>query len=239
MSMDERWEQGDRNPDFLMAYLSTLNATYKNERASEVADALLSDKASTFAGDATLRNIYMRNLSNPFSPAFIHSVQHPESLIATLGEEAVARKTESVLSGYQNVLVSEHDGTATMDMEKFGEFMELHSQLKVRRADHYRLQTLMTLAEKQKDLPGYLSLMQEYLANPELDADDMTLAQWIKPFMEPTADPAQKAIVRKILEQRIADIDAGKRKAMMQVGNMQLSVSTRELLQRILTMTML
>lgn len=238
MSMDERWEQGDRNPDFLMAYLSTLNASYKNERASEVADALLSDKASTFAGDATLRDIYMRNLRNPFSPAFIHSVQHPESLIAALGEEAVARKTESVLSGYQNVLVSEHDGTATMDMEKFGEFMELLSQLKVRRADHYRLQTLMTLAEKQKDLPGYLSLLQEYLATPELDADDMTLAQWIKPFMEPTADPAQKAIVRKILEQRIADIDAGKRKAMTQVGNMQLSVSTRELLQRILTMTM-
>lgn len=62
--------------------------------------------------------------------------------------------------------------------------------------------------------------------------------QWVKPFMEPTADPAQKAIVRKILEQRIADIDAGKRKAMTQVGNMQLSVSTRDLLQRILTMTM-
>lgn len=238
MTMDERWEQGDRTTEFLMEYLSTLNATYKEDQASEVADALLSDKATTFANDKILRAIYMRNLRNPFSQAFIHSVLHPEALVAALGEETVRRKTESVLSGYQSVLINEHDGTATMDARKLDDFMELLSQLKVPHADHYRLQTLITLAEKQKDLPRYLSLLQEYLTNPELDADDMTLAQWIKPFMEPTVDPALKAVVRKILEQRIADIDSGKRKAMTQVGNMQLSVNTRELLQRILTIAM-
>lgn len=235
--MDTRWLQGDRNPDFLLAYLKSLNATYKNERASEVADALLADKAATFANDSTLRAIYMRNVTNPFSPAFIHTVRHPETLSSILGEENVKMKTQSVLANYQRVLITVHDGTATMDQQKFDAFIALLQELKITPIDHYRLLTLISLAEKQKDWNLYMTYIQQYISNPELDSDDMTLAQWIKPFLEPNADPSLKAGARKLLEQRIADIDTGKRQPMTKVGNMLLSVDTRELLQRILTLT--
>lgn len=233
--MDTRWEQGDRNTDFLMAYLKSLNATYKNDRASEVADALLADKATTFATDSTLRAIYMRNVSNPFSPAFIHTVQHPEDLSAAVGEENVRAKTQSVLANYQRELITMHDGTATMDMQKLDAFIALLKKLNISPVEHYRLTALISLAEKQKDWKQYMACIQQYMANPELDADDMTLAQWVKPFLESSTDPSLKADAKKMLEQRIADIDAGKRQPMTKVGNMLLSVNTRELLQRILT----
>lgn len=236
--MDTRWEQGERGTDFLLSYLKSLNATYKTERAGEVADALLASKAETFASDNTLREIYMRNVNNPFSPAFIYTVQHPEALQAAVGEEAVRMKTQSVLTNYQRVLINVHDGTATMDMQQFDAFVALMRELKITAVDHYRLLTLISLAEKQKDWKQYMAYIQQYMSTPGLDADDMTLAQWVKPFLEPGADPSLKADARKMLEQRIADIDAGKRQAMTQVGNMQLSVSTRELLQRILALTL-
>lgn len=236
--MDERWAQGDRDPGFLMTYLKSLNATYKTERAGEVADALLTGKAESFAADSVLRAVYMRNVNNPFSPAFIHTVRHPEALSSALGEEAVKMKTQSVLKNYQRMLITEHDGTATMDMQQFDAFVALLKGLKITPVDHYRLSTLISLAEKQKDWQQYMNYIQQYLAHPELDADDMTLAQWVKPFLEQSADPTLKAGARKMLEQRIADIDAGKRKPMTKVGNMLLSVNTRELLQRILTLAL-
>ncbi len=234
-AMDERWKNGDRDPEFLMAYLSTLNATYKNSQASEVADAILEGKAETFAADSTLRMIYMRNVSSPFSPAFVYTVKHPEALTEAIGEMPVKMKTLSVLNNYQRELIIEHDGTASLDQEKFDAFVNQIKSLGIEKADSYRLQTLITLSEKQKNLDQYLAYINEYMSNPELDADDMTLARWIRPLVGPGSTEEHKAAVRNMLQQRIADIDSGKRQPMKQVGNMRLSVDTRELLQRILT----
>ena len=97
-------------------------------------------------------------------------------------------------------------------------------------ADHYRLSTLITLAEKQKDLTTYLRHIKEYLANPALDADDMQLANWVKPFT-PDTDPQLKEQMKDILRQRLADIKDGKRKPQTTVGNMRLSRPTDDLLR--------
>jgi hypothetical protein len=102
--------------------------------------------------------------------------------------------------------------------------------LNVPNADHYRLSTLITLAEKQKNLETYLGYLKEYLANPSLDADDMQLANWVKPFT-PDTDPKLKEQMKDILRQRLSDIEAGKRKPQTTVGNMRLSRPTDDLLR--------
>ena len=51
--MDKRWESGDRDKNFLVQYLASLGNAYKNERANDVAEALLDPVADTFAKDST------------------------------------------------------------------------------------------------------------------------------------------------------------------------------------------
>ena len=232
--LQARWESGDRDPEFLMAYLKTLTATYKADDADLVAEALLEGKETTFAADSTLRMIFMRNITNPFSKSFIYTAKNPEALKAAIGEMPVNMKIQNVLNTYQRQIITENaDGTVTLDQAQFDKFQALLKEMNVPNADHYRLSTLITVAEKQKDYSTYLGYIREYLSNPSLDADDMQLARWVKPF-GPETDNKYKQQMKAILQQRIALIKAGKRQAQNQVGNMRLSRPTDELLQMLI-----
>lgn len=233
-ALEQRWKAGDRDPQFLREYLQTLTASYKGDEANAVAEAILEGKEETFAADSTLRMIFFRNINNPFAKSFVYTAQHPEALSAAVGEMPVRMKIQSVLSGFQRQLINEADGTATLDEDAFGRYQALLAVLGVKNADHYRLSTLITLSEKQKNYDAYLNYIREYLSNPNLDADDMQLANWTKPFADPNAETKYKEQMKSILAQRISEIKSGKRKAQRKVGNMMLSRPTDELLEMII-----
>jgi len=233
-ALKARWEAGERNPEFLMTYLKTLTATYKTQDANDVAEALLEGKEATFAADSTLRKIFLSNIINPFAKSFIYTAKNPADLSAVVGSRVVEGKVASVLAGYQAKLIIEKDnGEVSLDQQQFDAFLALLKELKSKEAEHYRLTTLITLAEKQKDYKGFIGYVKEYLANKDLDASDMQLAQWTKLFSAPDADNKQKEEMKNILKKRIADIESGKRQAATQVGNMRLSRPTDDLLRMI------
>ena len=232
-SLQQRWKNGDRDPQFLKDYLATLTASYKQDEANEVAEAILAGKSETFAADSTLRDIFMMNITNPFSEAFLYTARNPQALSAQIGERAVEMKIRNVLGNYQRQIINEHDGTATLDKEKFDAFVSLLKSLNRPDGEHYRLITLITLAEKQKDYQSYLDRINEYLRTPTLDANDMQLAQWTKPFSGPQVDAKYRNQMKAILLQRLDDIKAGKRQASNMAGNMRLSRPTDELLRMI------
>ena len=232
-SLQQRWKNGDRDPQFLKDYLATLTASYKQDEANEVAEAILAGKSETFAADSTLRDIFMMNITNPFSEAFLYTARNPQALSAQIGERAVEMKIRNVLGNYQRQIINEHDGTATLDQEKFDAFVSLLKSLNRPDGEHYRLITLITLAEKQKDYQSYLDRINEYLRTPTLDANDMQLAQWTKPFSSPQVDAKYRNQMKAILLQRLDEIKAGKRQASNMAGNMRLSRPTDELLRMI------
>ncbi|MDE5738827.1 MAG: thioredoxin family protein [Bacteroidaceae bacterium] len=232
--LQKRWQNGDRDPKFLKTYLATLNASYKGNEANDVAEAILDPQVETFASDSTLSMIFMRNITNPFSKAFTYTAKHPETLKATLGDMPVDMKIRNVLNNFPRQVINEHDGTADLDQAQFDRFVALLKELKLTDADHYRLSTLITLSNKQKDFASYIKYIKEYLKNKNLDADDMQLARWAQPFSNPTDQSPQKAEMKKILQKRLDDIRSGKRQSMKTVGNMRLSRPTDDLLQTII-----
>ena len=232
--LDQRWKQGDRDPQFLQEYLATLSAAYKTQQANDVAEAILKGQEETFAADSTLRAIFFRNITNPFASAFVYTGKQPELLKALAGNRPVEAKIQSVLGNYTRQLLIESDGSVKLDQEKFDAFNRLLGELNIANAAHYRLSTLITLTEKQKDYAAYMGYVKEYLATPGLDASDMQLAQWTKPFAAPDADKQQKEEMKKILRQRVDDIQNGTRRAQSSVGNMRLSRPTDELLRMLI-----
>ena len=233
-TLEERWKSGDRDPQFLKEYLGTLNAAYKADDGNDVAEALLAGKESTFASDPELCKIFMRNINNPFAESFKYTAKHPEALKTAVGANAVDMKISNVLRNYQGKLIKEQDGNVSLDQERFDAFNQLMKELNVEEADHFRLSTLITCAEKQKNFDAYMNYVKEYLATPGLDADDMQLANWVKPFADPSTDPKYKAQMKEILKARVADIKAGKRQPMTTIGNMRLSRPTDELLEMLI-----
>ena len=233
-SLEERWKQGERGDAFLKEYLASLTATYKRDDADMVAETLLKGKEETFAQDPELAAIFMKHVNNPFASSFIYTAQHPEALKATVGERPVTMKISSVLNNYTKQLFVKQDGGVVLDEAQFAAFQALLRRLGVADADHYRLTVLISAAEKKADYAAYVQFIKEYLATPGLDAGDMTLANWAKPFAAPGVDEAAKKEMIEVLRTRVADIEAGKRQAQTTVGNMRLSRPTDELLRMII-----
>lgn len=230
-ALAKRWEQGDRDPQFLMTYLATLSATYRADDANDVAEAILEGKEATFAADSTQRSIFMRHINNPFAKSFVYTASHPADLSGYIGQAGVEAKIDRVLQQYTRSLIVEKDGTASLDQQKFDAFASLLKDIKIAKADHYLLSTQISLAEKQKDMDSYISLIKKYLSNPALDADDMQLARWTKPFASESVSPKQKKQMKGILLDRLKEIKAGKRQPMTRIGNMTMSRPTDQLLE--------
>jgi thiol-disulfide isomerase/thioredoxin len=232
--LETRWKNGDRDPQFLKQYLATLTSAYKSDDANDVAEAILKGNESKIATDAELRSIFMRNINNPFSDVFQYVVKNPNVITDVMGTNAYEMKVNSVLSNYQRNLINEEDGKATLDQQKFDQYVDLLKDMNVPQADHYRLTTLITYYEKNQDFDNYIACVKEYLANTELDANDMQLANWVKPFAGPEVDKSYKDQMKTILQTRLIEIKAGKRQPMTQIGNMRLSRPTDELLEMII-----
>lgn len=231
----ERWKNGDRDPQFLLEYLQTLKAAYKGAEANDVAEALLEGKETTFVNDSTLRMVFMSNIRNPFAKSFLEVAKNPAPLKKAIGDMPVEMKLQNVYNNYQRDLIIENeDGSVTFDQQNFDKFVALLKEVNPANCDHYRLNTLITVAEKQKDLKSYIQYIKEYLGNKNLDADDMQIAKWARAFSAPDVDPKLKDEMRKIMQQRLKDIESGKRAAMNRIGNMRLSVPTDQLLRRVL-----
>lgn len=233
-SLEERWKQGERSDAFLKEYLASLTATYKRDDANMVAETLLKGKEETFAQDSELAAIFMKHVNNPFASSFIYTAQHPEALKATVGERPVTMKISSVLNNYTKQLFVKQGDGVVLDEAQFAAFQALLRRLGVADADHYRLTVLISAAEKKADYAAYVQFIKEYLATPGLDANDMTLANWAKPFSAPGVDAAAKKEMIEVLRARVADIEAGKRQAQTTIGNMRLSRPTDELLRMII-----
>ena len=228
--METRWNNGDRDETFLREYLQTLNASYKRSQANDVAEALLAGKEKDFAKDDYLSKVFIVNINNPFATSFIQTVKSPKDLKEKYGADAVENKIKNVLSGYTGQLLVNENGKTVLDEEKFNAFVSLLNSMNLKDADHYRLSVLIAAAEKSKDFDKYIRLIEEYMSTPGLDADDMALANWVKPFHGPQISQEQKNKMAAILRTRVAEIKSGKRKAQTGVGNMRLSRPTDELL---------
>lgn len=232
--LEERWNNGERSDSFLKEYLASLTATYKRDDANVVAETLLNGKEESFAKDKELADIFMKHINNPFASSFIYTTQHPEDLKATVGERAVDMKIMSVLNNYTNTLFVKKGVNTVLDENQFSAFQALLRRLKIEDADHYRLTVLIADAEKQGEWMDYVNYIKEYLATPGLDASDMTIANWAKPFSMPGADETAKAQMIEVMKERVAEIEAGKRQAQTQIGNMRLSRPTDDLLRMII-----
>ncbi len=228
--LEQRFKSGDRDPQFLQDYLKTLTASYKVDDANDVAEAILEGKEETFAMDPELAGIFMKHINNPFSKPFKQIMKTDVILKGTVGSEAVDMKVQNVLTNYMRKLVVEKDGTASLDQANYDAFVKLTKDAGMRNANHFKLTPLILLAEKQKDYDSYLKYIKEYLADNSIDANDMQLANWVKPFADPAVDSKYKQEMKQILLHRIEEIKKGNRQPMTKIGNMTLSRPTDELL---------
>ncbi len=232
--MDRRFADGERDEAFLYSYLNTLGSAYKHSQCNAVAEILLQGKEKTFADDSRLANVFMRYLSNPFSPAFVYTAKHPQKLIAAIGETPVKMKLQNVWSNYARGLIVQENGTVRLDSGRMNQWLDLMKECGVEKAtrENHRLTTLMNYNEKKGDWPAYVDYLQEY--GKQFDIPDLMLCKWCTPVVKECREEAPRKAVLALLQQRVADLESGRRSSQTQMGNMKLSGNMKKAMEMLI-----
>lgn len=232
--MDKRFADGERDPEFLMQYLQTLSSAYKREQCNDVVEILLEGKEETFAEDAQLAQLFMRHITNPFSPAFIHTAKHPEALISQMGDTPVKMKLRNVWSNYPHRLVTEDAaGNVTLDEENMKKWLALMEECDVENREELRLDALLNYAEKKADWTAYAGYLHELMTN--VDPTDLELCRRCTPVAKECKDESIRKETAALLQQRLDDLNSGKRQPQTHQGNMMLSGNMGKAMEMLIT----
>ncbi len=221
--MDQRFANGERDEDFLYAYLATLGSAYKRTQCNQVAEVLLEGKEETFAEDKQLADVFMKHLNNPFCPAFTYTVKHPEKLKETVGEKPVEMKLQNVWKNYAREILVENGDSVSLDQQKMDSWLALMDECGVAKEtrEDLRLTTLISYYSKKQDWNSYMGCIKEY--GEQMDITDLNLCQWITPIAKSCEDEAVKQEAVKLLQQRLDDLESGRRAPQTRQGNMMIS----------------
>lgn len=234
IDMDKQWEQGNRDESFLKQYLTSLGNAYKNQRANDVAEALLDPKAESFASDSASAMIFMRYINNPFSKAFIYTAKHPNDLKKTLGETPVDMKLQSVWRGFVRQVLKTDGDKQTLDMDLLNKWVALMEECNVSNRDELRLDVLITANQKTKNWNDYFKYCKEYWNNKNLDVTDLQLCRWCSPLVKECQDEKICKEAKKMVQQRMKDLQSGKRQPQKKQGNMILSGNLERAMQMLI-----
>lgn len=234
IDMDKQWEQGNRDESFLKQYLTSLGNAYKNQRANDVAEALLDPKAESFASDSASAMIFMRYINNPFSKAFIYTAKHPNDLKKTLGETPVDMKLQSVWRGFVRQVLKTDGDKQTLDMDLLNKWVALMEECNVSNRDELRLDVLITANQKTKNWNDYFKYCKEYWNNKNLDVTDLQLCRWCSPLVKECQDEKIRKEAKKMVQQRMKDLQSGKRQPQKKQGNMVLSGNLERAMQMLI-----
>lgn len=233
--MDKRFADGERSEEFLYAYLKTLEDSYKKDLCNDVAEALLDGKAEAFANDQKLVGVFIQHINNPFCPAFIYTAKHPEQLSATIGDMLVKIKLKTVWREYSHSLINNENGQVTLDQAQMNKWLALMEECNVKEKEALRIKTLIRYNELKSDWNEYMKLCKEYADNPELDLDDMTLCIWCAVIATKCKEEAPRKTAAALLQQRLDELNSGKRKPQTHMGNIPLQGDVKEAIEKLIT----
>ena len=211
---EARFKAGDRDRQFMLDYLEYLGKVYRSQQANVVAEAMLEGQTETFASDTTLCKVFVKHITNPYAPSFVYAAKNRESMASLLGEKVYNDKIGNVLNRYSRSIVRKNqNGGFTLDQKKLDDFIALIKECNIPRPEHYRLNTLMSYAERNGDWNAYMDAMESYMADSALDMPDMTLSFKSASLIEKCQDQQVRARIKKIIQARVDDIKSGRRTA--------------------------
>lgn len=234
-SLKEQYDSGNRDQTLVLDYLHALGKAQKANDADKVAEELLKGKTETFLKDSTLRDVFILYVRNPFAESFRYAATHKQELDDVTGNRGLAEaKLANVLRYYPMTLLNKEGGKVSVDSVQFDKFVQLLKDINYDSREAVRLSALISYAEAEGDLTKYMKYVHEYLDTPGLDATDMDLLRWTKPFDKPDADAKAKADMISVLEKRRDEIASGKRQPQTRIGNMILSGKMQDTLSRVI-----
>ena len=211
-AMDQRYDQGERDPEFLLAYIGELEKNYRKKRQAEVVGVLLESRAEDFASDSTLVKLFMNNLNDPYNAAFVYSMNNPEAINRAVGEKNFKAKINDVFSKAANATLRRNSsGGADLDTVALDKLCDYAASCGLSPAV-YRNTALISYSQYNKDWNGFANHIKDYMTDNSSRVSDGVLAGWAKRLLMGTTDTGARLTMKAIVDNRLDEIKNGTRK---------------------------
>ena len=176
-SLTERYDKGERSPEFVKTYIQMLSEAYLKDKCNTVASEFLAGKESQLLGNKELFDMFEENIESPMDETFQYVWKHKADFVKTYGEK-VNSKLNNTWTGYpfQTYLKRTKDG-GTFDKEGFAKYAKLMKSNGFKDADKVALNVNVYGASINKDWKNLLKLAKQY--DKKYKADDMQVYNWL------------------------------------------------------------
>ena len=204
-AMNKKYENGERNPEFLSKYLMVLDNAYDSEKAKVVAAEMLDGKTEELLSDELLFNTFLKYNASPLSPAFQYVLCHKDEFMNKYPNAQLERMISAAWMSYPRTLLTKGaDGTVTFDHKAMKAYVKEMKKWNVESRDEIVLLSDINVAEATGEWREYAKLCSKYLK--KFGKNDMYIYNWAMRIQRGSNDAKAKNIAVGWMEERLEEI---------------------------------
>ena len=204
-AMTQRYDDGERNREFLYDYLVVLGNAYQSDKAEAVAAEILDGKAEELLDDERLFNTFLRYNSSPMSPAFQYVLQHEDEFKSQYPNSKLDRMIASAWMSYPRTLLKRNaDGTVTFDRKAMKAYAGEMKKWNVENREEIILLSDINVAEATQDWREYAKLCSKYIK--KFGENDMYIYNWALRMQRECQDAKAKRVAVGWMQKRLESI---------------------------------
>lgn len=203
-AMNKKYENGERNPEFLSKYLMVLDNAYDSEKAKVVAAEMLDGKTEELLSDELLFNTFLKYNASPQSPAFQYVLQHKDEFKNKYPNAQLERMISSAWMSYpRTLLTKDADGTVTFDHKAMKAYVKEMKKWNVETRDEIVLMSDINVAEATGEWREYAKSCSKYFK--KFGKSDMYIYNWAMRIQRGD-DAKAKKIAVGWMEERLEEL---------------------------------
>lgn len=210
-SMTKRYEDGERDTTFLLAYLNVLAKAYNTEKSNEVANVLLDGRGKDMLANKELYDTFLKYNTTPLSPAFQYVLAHKSEFIEKYGNNQLDMIMNRVWMSYPRNFVSKAtDGSVIVDELGMNAYKEELKKWSVKNANEIVLNYEIYVAESKGDWKSYASLCSKSIK--KYGENDLEIYNWVLRIQKKCNDRKIKDTAIAWMRTRMKNVEKEKAK---------------------------
>lgn len=210
-SMTQRYEGGERDTTFLLAYLNVLDKAYDSKKSNEVAGVLLDGRDKDMLTNKGLYDAFLKYNTTPLSQAFQYVLAHKNEFVEKYGDNHLDMILNRVWMSYPRNFVSKAaNGAVIVDEAGMNAYKTEMKKWNVKNADEIILNYDIYVAESKGDWKNYAALCSRSIK--KYGENDMEIYNWVLRIQKNCNDRKVKNIAIGWMTTRMKNVEKEKAK---------------------------
>ena len=173
---DAEYQKGNRDPEFIQAYLTYLGNASLSEKAGEVSLDYFATLDKNNLKERKYWDIFVKYINDVDSDLFQYVYEHRDEFYSIYGERDVKRKIQNVWGGGANRFVNKEGDRMVLDKKGFKRYVKRMEKANVDGWEDIASGAEMMNAEKLGDWKTYIALGTERIRQGKVS--DLLLYNW-------------------------------------------------------------